>query len=839
MLGKRLLHHLLIGFIFVLGIGSISTSGLTTAQAITAVSDLSPQVDIMAVIADPDTGLTTTEASGTDTFDVYLDADPGGLVTVNLSSSDTSEGTISPATMDFDTGDFADPQLATITGVNDDIDDGDQPYTIELTSSEGDKSVAVTNEDDDPTPTVSFTTDLQTEGEDIGTMTITAALSGESGSDVTVPYTLSGSATQVDDYTIAPDPLVISAGSLSADLTITVIEDALDEDDEDVVVTMGTPVNADPGATTVHTATITDNDPTPTVSFTAAAQTGAENVGNLTVTAELSAVSGREVTVPYLLSGSATEIDDYTIAPNPLVIPAGNLSADITITVIDDGLGEEDEEVIITMDSLVNADPGATTVHTATITETVTVAFTVGAQEGAESIGTMTVTAELSALSGLEVTVPYTLSGTATEDVDYSIAPADSLVITAGNLSTDLTITIVEDDLDEGDEDIVVTMGTPVNADPGTTTIHTATITDNDIFGITILDPETSLPPVELLTSEDGLSDSFTVELDSEPTENVTIGLSSNNETEGTIDKPSLTFTPTTWDDPQTVTITGVDDSVADGDIVYNIITDPATSGDIDYDGLDPDDIVVNNSDDDTPGFTVIPKDGLWTTEGKITTIINVLLKSKPTSQVTLDFTSTKPDEGTVSPTQIIVNPGDWAPATLYEVKVTGVDDTQVDGDINYKVKMVSTSSDADYGGKTISRNVVNYDAPSIEWVLPVGDDEVYEIDDLVPILLKVKKLSNEPISKVRFYRYSESLKDHVTIGEVSEPPYQLFLDPADLDFEFNQVFAFAFSPEPSEPDGMQTFSEHKRINIFRREEMVYRVYLPIVYNQSNLTMSD
>jgi hypothetical protein len=48
--------------------------------------------------------------------------------------------------MDFDTGDYDIPQTATITGVDDAIDDGDQAYTIDLTSSEGDISVDVSQQ---------------------------------------------------------------------------------------------------------------------------------------------------------------------------------------------------------------------------------------------------------------------------------------------------------------------------------------------------------------------------------------------------------------------------------------------------------------------------------------------------------------------------------------------------------------------------------------------------------------------------------------------------------------------------------------------------------------------
>ena len=49
----------------------------------------------------------------------------------------------------------------------------------------------------------------------------------------------------------------------------------------------------------------------------------------------------------------------------------------------------------------------------------------------------------------------------------------------------------------------------------------------------------------------------------------------------------------------------GVDANVLDGDIPYTIVTDPAVSGDPDYDGLDAADVSVTNLDDDAAGVSV------------------------------------------------------------------------------------------------------------------------------------------------------------------------------------------------------------------------------------------
>jgi uncharacterized repeat protein (TIGR01451 family) len=103
-------------------------------------------------------------------------------------------------------------------------------------------------------------------------------------------------------------------------------------------------------------------------------------------------------------------------------------------------------------------------------------------------------------------------------------------------------------------------------------------------------------PPV---TTEAGGAAVVGVALASQPTADVTIPLSSSVPGEGTISPASLTFTPSGWDQPQSVTITGVDDAVDDGDVVYSLLTGTAASADPDYDGLDPADLAITNLDDD------------------------------------------------------------------------------------------------------------------------------------------------------------------------------------------------------------------------------------------------
>ena len=95
-------------------------------------------------------------------------------------------------------------------------------------------------------------------------------------------------------------------------------------------------------------------------------------------------------------------------------------------------------------------------------------------------------------------------------------------------------------------------------------------------------------PTSGLTTTEVGGTATFTVVLDTQPTANVTVGLSSNDLTEGTVAPASVTFTTVNWNVAQTVTVTGVDDAVDDGDIAYSIVTAAAVSADLTYNGLQP-----------------------------------------------------------------------------------------------------------------------------------------------------------------------------------------------------------------------------------------------------------
>src|SRR5206468_3356604 len=178
------------------------------------------------------------------------------------------------------------------------------------------------------------------------------------------------------------------------------------------------------------------------------------------------------------------------------------------------------------------------------------------------------------------------------------------------------------------------------------------TNTDNDTAGITVI------PTSGLTTTEGGGTATFTIVLTSQPTANVTVGLSSNDLTEGTVAPAAVTFTSGNWNTAQTVTVTGVDDFGVDGAVAYTIVTALATSTDPDYSGRDGADVGVTNTDDDTAGITVIPTSGLITTEGGGTATFTVVLTSQPTANVTIGLSSSDLTEGTVAPASVTFTSG-------------------------------------------------------------------------------------------------------------------------------------------------------------------------------------
>jgi len=337
-------------------------------------------------------------------------------------------------------------------------------------------------------PLVQFASAGQNLLESSGTRAINVELSSPASQDVIVPYTVSGSAIDGLDYTITPSPITIPAGSVTGAITVTINDDTRNEPDETIVLTMGTPTNGTAGGTTVHTITVADNDPIPAVQFVSASQVASEGAGALTATIQLSFATPWVTTVPFAVSGTASNGSDYTITPSPITIPAGSTTGTATVTIVDDILNEGDETIVLTLDAPTNATLGTTKSQTITIIDNdpiPTVQFVSAGQVAFEAVGVLTATVQLSFATAWVTTVPFTMSGSATNGSDYSITPSP-ITIPAGSTTGTATVTIVDDILHEADETIVLTLDAPTNATWGNATQQTVTIVDNDWITATI-----------------------------------------------------------------------------------------------------------------------------------------------------------------------------------------------------------------------------------------------------------------------------------------------------------------------------------------------------------------
>jgi hypothetical protein len=381
--------------------------------------------------------------------------------------------------------------------VGDYLYEDDETVVVELVDPvdatlhpEPDKLIhTLTIRNDDIPPEVFFIPDVQAGGEDVGHMTVEVWLSHTSGLNVPVSYSLGGTATPNADYTVDPaSPVIVPAGQISTTLTLNIIDDGdFTEGDETIIVTI-TDVgeHALIGDPHVHIATITSDAVFPTVWFTPETQTVNEMVGRIYVRARLSAVFPQPVLVPYTLTGTALSGGDYlNLSPNPLEIPAGVLTYPIVIDIIDDTVYEPNETLIVTMGTPINAVKGSPNVHTVTIVDNEPIPqvfFTLGGQTVMEDVITTTVRVEMTSFVYQDVTVPFTIEpdSSAALGMDYTISPSP-LIIPAGSIGADILVTVIDDDvLNEPNENVILKLGTPTNANLGQPDIHILEIIDND-----------------------------------------------------------------------------------------------------------------------------------------------------------------------------------------------------------------------------------------------------------------------------------------------------------------------------------------------------------------------
>ena len=362
----------------------------------------------------------------------------------------------------------------------------------------------------------------------------------------------------------------------------------------------------------------------------------------------------------------------------------GTISSTITIAV-DDANSDN------------NFDPVANQTVTATTTDNDVAGFTITQTGGSTSV----------AETGTTDTFTVVLNAQPTSDVVLSLSSADTgevtvtstLTFTPLNWNTAQTVTVtgVDDNLIDGNVNSTVTIAvidaiSDNNFDPVADQTVTATTTDNDVAGFTVAQTGGSTS-----VSETGTTDTFTVVLNAQPASNVVLTVTSNDTGETTVNTP-LTFTNANWNTAQTVTVTGVDDNIIDGNqtSTITIAVDDANS-DNDFDPVADQTVTATTTDDDAAGFTITQTGGSTSvSESGTTDTFTVVLNAQPASDVVISISSSDTGEATVTSTLTFTN-ANWN--TAQTATVTGVDDNIIDGNINSTITaaVVDAISDNDF----------------------------------------------------------------------------------------------------------------------------------------------
>ena len=231
--------------------------------------------------------------------------------------------------------------------------------------------------------------------------------------------------------------------------------------------------------------------------------------------------------------------------------------------------------------------------------------------------------------------------------------------------------------------------------------------------------PEITITDISGNTSENKTKVSLYMKLQTRPDTDVLIALYSSDNTEGVIDKDTLVFTHQNYDREQEITVTGVNDQIVDGDIAYKIITDNAISDDIIYNNLTVKNVDVINEDNDESEVEVsLLSEDNRTSEYGDRVRLGLILTSRPTSDVLIDMFSTDDTEGMVENNQVVFASSDSIKEK--EIVITGVNDTERDGDIDYEIEFNTSSEDTSYNDVAIENfQLVNEDNDEIESFIP------------------------------------------------------------------------------------------------------------------------
>ena len=660
---------------------------------------------VTVTVDDDDTrGITFTPAArtiregATGTYDVRLNTAPTADVTVAI-SSDNADVTVNKSSLTFTTVNYATNQRVTVTA-GQDADAADGTANLTHRPSGGDysageaKDFMVTVTDDDTAGLVLSATTLGVD--EAGQNTYTVKLQTQPTTTVTVTV----SSDDTGAATVIFYPLRFTTSNWDTERTVTVegVDDG-DSANETVTVTNTASGGEYEGVTASVRVTVDDDDK-PGITFTPASLTvGEAGVGTYGV--RLNAAPTADVTVAISSSNP-----DVTVNTSSLTFTTVNYATNqrVDVTAAEDADAADDTANLRHRPSGGDYSAGEAKDFMVTVTDDDTAGLmlstpTLGVDEGGQN--TYTVKLQTQPTTTVTVTV-------SSDDTDAATVSGPTLRFTTSNWDTEQTVTVRGvNDGDSDDETVTVTNTASGGEYAGVTETVTVTVDDDDTRGITFT------PAAR--TIREGATGTYDVKLNTAPTADVTVAISSDN-ADVTVNKSSLTFTTVNYARNQRVTVTaGQDADAADG--TANLTHRPSGG---DYSAGEAKDFMVTVTDDDTAGL-MLSATTLGVDEAGQNTY-TVKLQTQPTVTVTVTVSSDDPGAAEVIFSPLRFTASNWD--TEQTVTVAGVDD----GDsANETVTVTNTASGGEYAGVTASVRVTvdDDDKPGITFTpasLTVGE---------------------------------------------------------------------------------------------------------------------
>ena len=367
---------------------------------------------------------------------------------------------------------------------------GAETFSVRLSTSEsgvvfGRRIADVSiNDDDGPAPRVRFASQPGgVVGEGSGTHNVQLQLSPAPNSDITLHFsTFLGNARRGSDYTM-PDSVTVRAGSTTATIPVTIIDDSRTEYLEDLELRLERGGGYRVGNAQYHRYLIYDNDPT--ISFASASQSASEKSGTRDVTVNLSSASASDITLGYEVSGTATSGSDYEALSGTVTVSAGDTTATIPVAIVDDSAEEYLESIVLSLSysgysrtppdrhTLIIADDDRTPPPSKTV------ASFASASSQANEGSTRNVAVNLWPAPTSDITLGYTVGGTATSGSDYG-ALSGTVPVPAGDTTATIPVAIVDDSAEEDSETVVLTLTAGTGYTLGSRSTHRLTVGAND-----------------------------------------------------------------------------------------------------------------------------------------------------------------------------------------------------------------------------------------------------------------------------------------------------------------------------------------------------------------------